>query len=226
MLPSALGRHGRTADPLKQPALALLAGAVVDGHLDVALWEWAASHAGADHTPGAGVSFGTMQEKQDKLWDGASFKLEGALESLLKMGRLIAERPPGASASTDTRVALWIDAAFDGLVVMVRSLPDIIRCCFGHDENFRLTPWWDSLPSEEQRRRQQFSDQFDGLYRAFCRLPLSDKRHVSLHRSGRPAAELFPVCQKYLQHGQKLVSDAHVIVTQVHGNLPLTPPPG
>jgi hypothetical protein len=120
----------------------------------------------------------------------------------------------------------------------VRSIPEIIRCCFGRDPHHELEDWFASLPAEEQKRRGIFSERYARDLQAFRELPLGQARHVSFHRSGLPEAQVHisgafgvvhtggPVTRIPLIETSTAGSDtSRSLANEVHGNAPLTPPP-
>jgi hypothetical protein len=139
------------------------------------------------------------QVAQETLWAGPSFKLESALFHYTKMVQ--ACTPPeldahtaamlAAGAIVDTGWQRYLYPHFDAFLVALRSVPEIIQCCFGKDvQNKKMKQWWDGLPPDEQARRIAFSSQYDSAYQAFRTLPLSECRHVSQHRTGLPDVEV------------------------------------
>jgi hypothetical protein len=49
-----------------------------------------------------------------------------------------------------------------------------------------MKPWFQQLNVSEQTRRQAFTVQFNSARQAFAKLPLSEARNISVHRSGIP----------------------------------------
>jgi hypothetical protein len=47
-----------------------------------------------------------------------------------------------------------------------------------------MKPWFQQLDVSEQTRRQAFTAQFSSARQAFAKLPLSEARNISVHRSG------------------------------------------
>jgi hypothetical protein len=140
------------------------------------------------------------QVTQETLWAGPSFKLESALFHYTRM--MQACTPPeldahtaamlSAGAIVDTGWQRSLYPHFDAFLVALRSVPEIIQCCFGKEEyqNKKMKQWWDSLRPDEQARRIDFSSQYASAYQAFRTLPLSECRHVSQHRTGLPDVEV------------------------------------
>ena len=79
---------------------------------------------------------------------------------------------------------------FDVFLAMVRSIPEIIQCCFGEDRSPPMKSWFDGLLAAERARRKAFSSQFRADHVAFSRHPLSTARNISLHRIGYPSVEV------------------------------------
>lgn len=133
----------------------------------------------------------------DDLWSAVEHKLAGAEFFFREMGRDIV--PPylnnpqlAAIAATGTIVGNpWQEKFYhhlDAFLAMARSIPEIIRCCFGIDR--RMRTWISSLDFSEATRRQTFQTQFEPLSRTFTALPLSGARNVTLHRAGVPPVEV------------------------------------
>jgi|SRR5437764_3492327 len=135
----------------------------------------------------------------DDLWSAVEHKLAGAEFFFREMGKDIV--PPylnnpqlAAIAATGTIVHNpWQEKFYhhlDAFLAMARSIPEIIRCCFGIDPDRRMRPWISSLNPSEVMRRRNFQSQFEPLGRTFTGLPLSGARHVTLHRTGVPPVEV------------------------------------
>jgi hypothetical protein len=76
----------------------------------------------------------------------------------------------------------------DAFLAITRSVPDIVRCCFGIDPV--MGSWLNSLTRAEITRRKAFQGKFDKLFADFKQLPLSGARNVTLHRSGVAPVEV------------------------------------
>jgi hypothetical protein len=133
----------------------------------------------------------------DHQWAAVDRKLEEAQQCYEEMGRSLA--PP---ESTHMNVALqaagvildtrWQDSFYRHVGTFlhkVRSVPSIIEARFGADCSRPMKRWFDSLPPDERRRRQTFSDQFRGDREAFRQHPLTNERDVTEHRLGFPNIE-------------------------------------
>jgi hypothetical protein len=128
----------------------------------------------------------------EKLWAGPELKLQYAAFHLDEMGRAI--QPPEPDAHTintqlsggiiGARWQLSFYAYLDALLSVTRSIPEIIQCCFGADQNSKMKAWFDNLSAGEQQRRKQFRKEFNGKYEGFRALPLGNARHISEHRTG------------------------------------------
>jgi len=130
------------------------------------------------------------------LWAGPELKLEYALYHYTKMGEAL--RPPttpraaaleaqGVIVDTGWQRALY--AHLDAFLSITRSIPEIIQCCFGVDamtgrRGHPMQIWFAALSLDEQRRRQDFHDQFKPHYDGFRALPLGPVRHIIEHRTG------------------------------------------
>jgi hypothetical protein len=104
--------------------------------------------------------------------------------------------PTRVSAIVATGVILhnpWQERFYhhlDAFLAMARSIPEIIRCCFGIDPDRRMRSWLSSLNPSEVTRRQNFQTQFEPLSRTFTALSLSGARNITLHRTGVPPVEV------------------------------------
>jgi hypothetical protein len=67
-----------------------------------------------------------------------------------------------------------------------RSVPELIRCCFGADNHPTISQWFTNLDEDEKNRRRAFEREFKADLTAFRNLPLSTARHISEHRTGAP----------------------------------------
>jgi hypothetical protein len=135
----------------------------------------------------------------DELWAGIGSKLENAFFHLRQMGQSI--QPPerthmnivqeSAGAIIDTGWQRSFYAYFDAFLSAARSIPEIVRCCFGVDLGHPdMKAWFGALSNDEQRRRQEFNGQFKVTYDTFRLLDLGKARHVSEHRTGYAPAEV------------------------------------
>jgi len=134
----------------------------------------------------------------DLLWAGAKVKGEYALYHLTEMERALL--PPDQTQMTaalesghvvvDTRWRLRLFANLAACVSAVRSIPEVVNCCFGEDDGSKeMKAWLKRLPQDELTRRRRFSTQFEEYYGPFRDLPLSRARIDSDHRIGATAAE-------------------------------------
>jgi hypothetical protein len=133
------------------------------------------------------------------LWAGISLKLGIASYHFGGMERAV--QPPERTAYT---VALessgtiiggnWHTAFYahvDAFLSAARSVPELIRCCFGLDDGSqKMRDWFNSLDPDEQKRRREFGDRFRAEYDAFRALPLGTARHISEHRTGFAPVEV------------------------------------
>jgi hypothetical protein len=127
-----------------------------------------------------------------ELWAGVELKLENAGFHLRQMERSLA--PPdrtqhnvaleASGAIIDTGWQRSFYAHFDAFLSAVRSIPQIIKFCFGVDTH--PSRKFDQLPAEEQVRRREFQRQFGPHLKAFDQLLVSTSRHISEHRTGSP----------------------------------------
>jgi hypothetical protein len=131
-------------------------------------------------------------ELHEELWAGILLKVEHAGFHFDRMGQSI--QPPerthynvaleASGTILDTGWQRSFYAYFDAFLSAARSVPEILQCCFGHDPNHRMKAWFDALPSDEQRRRKEFSARFAPALSTFRSLDLGTSRHVSEHRRG------------------------------------------
>jgi hypothetical protein len=129
----------------------------------------------------------------DDLWAGVNVKNKYAAFHLLRMWRSL--DPPerthmnavleASGAILDTAWQQSFYPHFDAFLTASRSVPEIINACFGTDTGSReMREWYQTLDQEEKHRRSEFTRQFDDTRRAFGKLPLSEARNVSVHRTG------------------------------------------
>lgn len=135
----------------------------------------------------------------DDLWSAVEHKLEGAEFFFREMGQDIV--PPHLNNPQLAAIAatgVIVDNAWqrkfyhhlDAFLAMARSIPEIIRCCFGIDPDRRMRSWISSLNCSEVTRRQTFQAQFEPHRCTFTALPLSGARNITLHRTGVPPVEV------------------------------------
>jgi hypothetical protein len=127
------------------------------------------------------------------LWAGIDLKIENADFHFDGMNKALQppERPPYTVAAIIGRN--WHTAFYahlNAFLSAVRSVPDLIRCCFGVDDSSKMKDWFNALDYEERERRREFGDKFKGDYDAFCALPLGTAWHISEHRTGFPPVEV------------------------------------
>ncbi len=103
------------------------------------------------------------------LWRGVDGKIREAERSYREMG--ISISPPDHTWENAALVAAgvdvnrpWQDTFYPHVstfLAKVRSVPSIIRACFGKDlGSAEMRDWWDRLTPDERLRREDFSDQF------------------------------------------------------------------
>jgi hypothetical protein len=135
----------------------------------------------------------------DELWAGAELKIEYGRFHLQRMERSldppertamnVALEASGAILNTGWQQSLY--PHFDAFLSVVRSIPEIIRCCFGTDlVTKQMRTWFDSLSPAEQDSRQEFQKRFTKPYDDFRALALGNVRHIVEHRTGVPDVEV------------------------------------
>jgi hypothetical protein len=134
------------------------------------------------------------QEPLDDPWVGVNLKLEHASFHLEGMGKAL--QPPertGHSVAIESTGAIvggmWARAFYahlDAFLSATRSVPELIRCCFGADNHPTISQWFTNLDEDEKNRRRAFEREFKADLTAFRNLPLSTARHISEHRTGAP----------------------------------------
>ncbi len=134
------------------------------------------------------------------MWDAMESKLEGADFFLSEMGRDLVSpyvgNPTMAAIAFSSGAVLghpWQRSFYhhlDAFLATTRSVPDIVRCCFGIDPNPVMRRWLDSLDPAEIRRRKAFQAKFARLFADFKQLPLSGARNLTLHRLGVAPVEV------------------------------------
>jgi hypothetical protein len=134
------------------------------------------------------------------MWNAVENKVAAAEFFLTEMGRDLV--PPEATDRAMAAIAASTGAIvshpwqgrlyhhFDAFLAMTRSVPDIVRCCFGFDPSKAMRPWLDSLDTAEITRRKAFDARFQKPFEDFKRLPLSGARNVTLHRHGAAPVEV------------------------------------
>jgi hypothetical protein len=133
-----------------------------------------------------------------RLWAGIDLKHDHAQFHFEKISAAL--RPPertaiAAAIESDGGVVAhdWqrpFYAHLDAFLSAARSIPELIRCCFGFDPDKRMKNWFMGLEADERKRRERFSERFATNYRAFRELPLGTARHDSEHRKGYPPASV------------------------------------
>ena len=132
----------------------------------------------------------------EQLWIGTELKLQYAkfhfqhmelsLKSHTEDPYYVQQEIMRRVVDTGWQRSLW--PHFDAFLSTARSIPEIIRCCFGEDPH--MSTWLKTLDSSEQTRRKNFSKQFATDYQSFCKLPLSKARNISVHRKGFAPVEV------------------------------------
>jgi hypothetical protein len=131
----------------------------------------------------------------EELWAGVQLKLDNAEFHLAQMGRSIqGPERTGHTVAMEAAGAivgnLWQQSFYahlDAFLSAARSVPEVIKWCFGVDQNPRVKPRFDQLPAGELDRRNEFMKQFRAPYDAFCQRPLSGERNITVHRTGYPS---------------------------------------
>ncbi len=132
------------------------------------------------------------------LWRGVDGRIREAERSYREMG--ISISPPDHTWENAALVAAgvdvnrpWQDTFYPHVstfLAKVRSVPSIIRACFGKDlGSAEMRDWWDRLTPDERLRREDFSDQFRSDWETFRDHDLTNERNVSEHRLGFPNIE-------------------------------------
>jgi hypothetical protein len=102
----------------------------------------------------------------EEIWAGADLKVRYGRFHLLRMERSldppeqtawnVAIEASGAIINTGWQQTLY--AHFDAFLSVVKSVPEIVRCCFGVDlANTTMKAWFDGLSPAEQASRNGFS---------------------------------------------------------------------
>jgi hypothetical protein len=131
-----------------------------------------------------------------ELWVGIDLKIGSATFHFLRMGdvlqppkldaHMVAIQSSGATVGGNWHEAFY--AHLDAFLSIARSVPELIRCCFGVDDGppREMKNWFKDLDLAEQNRRLKFQDKFKVNYDAFRALALGRARHISEHRTGVP----------------------------------------
>jgi hypothetical protein len=125
-----------------------------------------------------------------KLWRGIEAKLDYAQFHFEKMSQaLVAPRLDARMAAIEASGAIvgheWqrpFFAHFDAFLSATKSVPEIIRACFGADRHPEMR--FEELPEDEKLRRVQFGADFAPALKQFRDMTLSKARNISDHRSG------------------------------------------
>jgi hypothetical protein len=129
------------------------------------------------------------------LWAGVDLKLDNASFHFEGMGEALQppERTAYAAVLESSGTLFWGNwhrafyAHLDAFLSTARSVPELVRCCFGVDDGHKkMRDWFEALDPDEQKRRREFRDKFKADYDAFRALPLGTARHISEHRTGVP----------------------------------------
>jgi hypothetical protein len=127
------------------------------------------------------------------LWTGIDLKLSSASFHFDRMNNVL--QPPrlnGHYAALESAGVVigrnWHQAFYahlDAFLSTARSVPELIRCCFGADDGHKeIREWFKRLDLDEQRRRREFGDKFKTDYDTFRVLALGTARHIIEHRTG------------------------------------------
>jgi hypothetical protein len=128
-----------------------------------------------------------------KLWRGIDAKLEYAQFHFEKtFEALIPPQVTGHMAAIEASGAIidheWqrpFFAHFDAFLSATKSVPEIIKACFGQDDGpNEMRQWFEQLTDDEQIRRSQFSAAFSSALNDFRKMTLSKARNISDHRRG------------------------------------------
>ena len=132
------------------------------------------------------------------LWPGIHLKLDNARFHLERMAHALRDPEPtpqnlallASTGANFDHTRNWhreFYAHLDAFLSAARSVPEINRCCFGADDQYRkMKTWLDSLDKGEQDRRRRFETEFKAQLDSFRAMPLGNARHISEHRSGFP----------------------------------------
>jgi hypothetical protein len=133
-----------------------------------------------------------MITMHEKLWEGVELKISNAEFFLDQMGIASAvgadfdeyRLPRCAQTNYGTRWQRSFYAHLDAFLAMGRSISEIINCCFGADLGLAMKSWFNCLDAAEKSRRRMFSKQFQADHKAFAKLPLTNARNITFHRTG------------------------------------------
>jgi hypothetical protein len=128
-----------------------------------------------------------------KLWRGidakldyAQFHFEKTFQALIppeRSAHMVAIEASGAIVAHEWQRPFF--AHFDAFLSATKSVPEIIRACFGEDLGSKeMREWFGQLPEDEQNRRKQFNAEFLVVLDSFRRMGLSKARNISDHRTG------------------------------------------
>jgi hypothetical protein len=128
-----------------------------------------------------------------KLWRGIDVKLDYAQFHFEKtFAALVRPRLDPHMAAIEASGAIvpheWqrpFFAHFDAFLSATKSVPEIMRACFGKDQgSVEMRRWFGELPADEKIRRSQFSAEFASALAGFRSMTLSKARNISDHRRG------------------------------------------
>lgn len=128
----------------------------------------------------------------EKLWEGVELKISNAEFFLDQMGIASAvgadfdeyRLPRCAQTNYGTRWQRSFYAHLDAFLAMGRGISEIISCRFGADLSLAMKSWFNGLDAAEKNRRRMFSKQFQADHNAFAKLPLTNARNITFHRTG------------------------------------------
>ena len=123
----------------------------------------------------------------DELWAGVDTKLEQALDNFVRLQETVQRYANSVGPVIEVRWRQEVSNHTSDFLSAARSVPDIIRSCFGHDMHHTMAAWFSSLPPDERQRRDAFGSAFQAEYKAFNDLPLSKVRIEVDHRQSRIA---------------------------------------
>ena len=131
------------------------------------------------------------------LWAGIDLKLTNVQFHFDGMVKALRPRVPpprnavlyastGAIVPDDWQQEFY--TRLDAFLAGAYSIPEIVRCCFGHDTHHTLRKWFNDLGADERDRRGRFtqSEQFKTAYEQCRKSLLVAARHDSEHRIGFP----------------------------------------
>jgi hypothetical protein len=128
-----------------------------------------------------------------KLWSGidaklsyAQFHFDKTFEAVVRPrldAHMAAIEASGAIVAHDWQRPFF--AHFDAFLSATKSVPEIIKACFGEDQGSKeMRLWFEQLPGDEQARRRRFSAEFASALSGFRNMTLSKARNISDHRKG------------------------------------------